>query len=45
MAEVKENLLASTRDGRLYLMVWEDRGMGMPLRNWIDVTGCFGCHV
>ena len=40
VAEVKED---PPPDGRLQPMVWDDKGMGMLLRNLIDVTGCFAC--
>ena len=43
MAKVKEDLLAHPLEGRLQLVVWDDKGMGMPLRNWINVTGYFAC--
>ena len=41
VVEVKEDLLANTPNGRLQLLVWDDKGMGMPLRNSINVTGHF----
>ena len=45
VAEVKEDLLANPRDGRLQLLLWDDKGMAMPFRNLINVTGCFACPV
>ena len=45
VAEVKEDLLANRPDGRLQLLVWDDKGIGMPLRNLISVTGYFDCPV
>ena len=45
MAEVKEDLLANPPDGRLQLLVWDDKGMAMLFRNLINVTGCFACPV
>ena len=45
VAEVKEDLLANPCDGRLQLVVWDDKGMGMLLRYSINVTGCFACSV
>ena len=39
VAEVKEDLLANPSDGRLQLLVWDDKGMGMLRRNSINVTG------
>ena len=32
-------------DGRLQLLVWDDKGMGMSRRNSINVTGYFACPV
>ena len=45
MAKVKEVLLGNPLDGRLQLLVWDDKGMGMPLRNSINVVGvlCLPC--
>ena len=45
VAEVKEDLLATPPDGGLQLPVWDDKGMGMLLRNSINVTGYFACLV
>ena len=45
VTEVKEYLLANPLDAGLRLLIWDDKGMGMPLRISIDVTGCFACPV
>ena len=45
VADVKEDLLANPADGRLQLLVSEDKGMGMPLHNSISVTAFFACRV
>ena len=45
VVKVKGDRFANTSDGRLQLLVWDDKGMGMPLCNSIDVTGCFACSV
>ena len=39
VAEVKEDLFANPPDGRLQLLVWDDKGMGMSRRHSINVTG------
>ena len=39
VAQVKEDLLAKPHDGRLQLLVWDDKGMGMLRRNSINVIG------
>ena len=38
VADVNGDLLANLRDGRLLLLVWDGKGMGMPLCNSTDVT-------
>ena len=43
MAEVKGDLLANPPDGRLQLLVWDDKGMGMLRRNSINVIGYVAC--
>ena len=45
MAEAKEDLRASRRDGEQKLVVWADKGMGMTLRYSIDIACCFACPV
>ena len=44
-AQVKQDLLANSPDGRLYLLVWDDKGMGVSRRNSINVTCYFACLV
>ena len=45
VAEVKEDMLANPPDGRLQLLVWDNRGMGMLQRNSINVIGYVACPV
>ena len=47
VAEVKEDLLATPPppDGRLQLLVWDDKGMGLLRRNSINVIGYVACPV
>ena len=45
VAEVKEDSLANPRDGRLRLLVWEDKGMGPLFSNSINVMGYQHVHV
>ena len=45
VAEVKEDLLANPPDGRLQLLVWDDKGMGLLRRNSINVIGYVACPV
>ena len=45
VAEVKEDLLANPPDGRLQLLVWDDKGMGLLRRNSINVIGYSACPV
>ena len=39
VAEVKEDQLVNPPDGRLQLLVWDDKGMGMSRCTSINVTG------
>ena len=43
VAEVKEDLLANPPDGRLQLLVWDDKDLGMLRRNSITVIGYVAC--
>ena len=45
VAEVKEDPLANPPHGRLQRLVWDHKGMGMPRRNSINVTGYCACPV
>ena len=45
VAEVKEHLLATPPDGRLQLLVWGDKGVGMWRRNSINVISYLACRV
>ena len=45
MAEVKEDLLGNPPDGRLQLLVWDDKGMGMSRRNSISQPATLACPV
>ena len=45
VAKVKEDLLATPRDGRLQLLLWDDKGMGMLRRNSINGTCYFAYPV
>ena len=44
VAKVKEDLLANPPDGRLQLLVWDDKGMGMSRNNVSNVTGYLACR-
>ena len=44
-AELKEDLPANPPDGRLKLLVWDDKGLGMLRRNSINVMGYLACPV
>ena len=39
VAKVKEDLLANQPNGRLQLLVWDDKGMGLLQRNSINAIG------
>ena len=45
VAEVKEDLLGNPPDGRLKLVVWDDKGMGMSRRNSISQPATLACPV
>ena len=45
LAEVKEDLLTNTPDGRLRLLFRDDKVMGMLRRNSISVIGYLACRV
>ena len=45
VAEVKEDLLANPPDGRLQLVVWDDKGMGLLRRSSINIIGYVACPV
>ena len=45
VAEVKEDLMATPPDGRLQLLVWDDKGMGLLQYNSINVIGYLACPV
>ena len=45
VAEVKEDLLANPSDGRLQLLVWDDKGIGLLRHNSINVIGYVACPV
>ena len=45
VAEVKDDLLANPPDGRLQLLVWDDKGMALLRRNSINVISYVACLV
>ena len=45
VAKVKEDLLGDPPDGRLQLLVWDDKGMALLRHNSINVIGYVACPV